>query len=86
MATVLARALCDGAGWSLGGGRRAALRADTDYDRQITFGEIGAYLARRVPWYLNVAGELAGAPAAYVQNVQVYPEGDPLVLFGRQGQ
>ena len=86
MATVLARALCDGAGWSLGGGRLAALRADTDYDRQITFGEIGAYLSRRVTWYLNVAGELAGSSAAYTQNVQVYPAGDPLVLFGREGQ
>ena len=86
MATVLARALCDGAGWSLASGRRAALRADTDYDRQITFGEIGAYLSRRVTWYLNVAGELAGSSAAYTQNVQVYPAGDPLVLFGREGQ
>ena len=86
MATVLTRALCDGAGWSLGGGRLAALRADTDYDRQITFGEIGAYLSRRVTWYLNVAGELAGSSAAYTQNVQVYPAGDPLVLFGREGQ
>ena len=86
MATVLARALCDGAGWSLVNGRRAALRADMDYDRQITFGEIGAYVSRRVPWYLNVAGELAGASVPYVQNVQVWPEGDPLVLLGRQGQ
>ena len=86
MATVLARALCDGAGWSLASGRRAALRADMDYDRQITFGEIGAYVSRRVPWYLNVAGELAGASVPYVQNVQVWPEGDPLVLLGRQGQ
>ena len=86
MATVLARALCDGAGWSLASSRRAALRADMDYDRQITFGEIGAYVSRRVPWYLNVAGELAGASAPYVQNVQVWPEGDPLVLLGRQGQ
>ena len=86
MATVLARALCDGAGWSLGGSRRAALRADADYDRQITFGEIGAYLVRRVPWYLNVAGELAGSSTPYTQNVQIYPAGDPLVLFGRQGQ
>ena len=86
MATVLARALCDGAGWSLGGSRRAALRADADYDRQITFGEIGAYLTRRVPWYLNVAGELAGTSTPYTQNVQIYPAGDPLVLFGRQGQ
>ena len=86
MATVLARALCDGAGWSLGGSRRAALRADADYDRQITFGEIGAYLTRRVPWYLNVAGELAGSSTPYTQNVQIYPAGDPLVLFGRQGQ
>ena len=86
MATVLARALCDGAGWSLASSRRAALRADMDYDRQITFGEIGAYVSRRVPWYLNVAGELAGASVPYVQNVQVWPEGDPLVLLGRQGQ
>ena len=66
--------------------RFAALRADADYDRQITFGEIGAYLTRRVPWYLNVAGELAGSSTPYTQNVQIYPAGDPLVLFGRQGQ
>ena len=59
---------------------------DADYDRQITFGEIGAYLVRRVPWYLNVAGELAGSSTPYTQNVQIYPAGDPLVLFGRQGQ
>ena len=86
MATVLARALCDGAGWSLGSARRAALRADADYDRQITLNEIGLYLSRRVAWYLNVAGELAGSSTSYVQNVQVYPLGDPTVLFGRQGQ
>ena len=67
-------------------GETVALRADMDYDRQITFGEIGAYVSRRVPWYLNVAGELAGASVPYVQNVQVWPEGDPLVLLGRQGQ
>ena len=87
MATVLARALCDGAGWSLGGSRRAALRADTDYDRQITFGEIGAYLSRRVA-LVSQRGRRIGRvfDAVYVQNVQVYPAGDPLVLFGRQGQ
>ncbi|HIS02436.1 MAG TPA: Ig-like domain-containing protein [Candidatus Pullichristensenella avicola] len=83
MATVLARALCDGAGWSIGLARRAALRADADYDRRITFNEIAQYAARRVCWYLDVAGELAGASASYVQNVQVYPQGDPFVLLGR---
>ncbi len=83
MATVLARALCDGAGWSVGNARRAALRADLDYDRRITLSEISQFISRRVTWYLNVAGELAGASAPYVQNVQVYPQGDPFVLFGR---
>ena len=83
MATVLARALCDGAGWSIGLARRAALRADADYDRRITFNEIAQYAARRVCWYLDVAGDLAGASASYVQNVQVYPQGDPFVLLGR---
>ena len=83
MATVLARALCDGAGWSLNRSRRGALRADLDYDRLITLNEIQLYATRRVPWYLNVAGRLAKAKNPYVQNVQVYPEGDPFVLFGR---
>jgi len=83
MATVLARALCDGAGWSLSRSRRGALKADLDYDRLITLNEMQLYAARRVPWYLNVAGKLSKAKNPYVQNVQVYPEGDPFVLFGR---
>ena len=83
MATVLSRALCDGAGFAIGGTHKSALRADMDYDRRITLNEMALYLSRRVTWYLNVAGELAGATTPYVQNVQVYPEGDPFVLFGR---
>lgn len=83
MATVLARALCDGAGWNIGTARRAGLRADLDYDGLITLNEIALYARRRVSWYLAVASKLSGAQANYVQNVQVFPQGDPFVLFGR---
>ncbi len=83
MATVLSRALFDGAGWNIDRARRSAPRADMDFDRRITLGEISLYAARRVTWYLNVAAELSGAPNPYVQNVQVFPRGDPFVLFGR---
>jgi len=36
----------------------------------------------RVNWYLDLANELTGGD--YRQSIQVYPEGDPLVLFERQ--
>ena len=83
MATVLARALCDGAGWSLSNARRGPLMADLNHDRKITLDEIFLYTSKRVMWYLQIAGELGGSASQYVQSVQVYPQGDPFVLFGR---
>ena len=77
MATVFARALADGAGWNISRSRRAAMRADLDMDRGLTLQELYQYTARRVTWYLNLVG------GGYRQNVQVWPEGDPFVLFAR---
>ena len=80
MATVFARALCDGAGWDITRARRAALRADTNMNRSITLQELYQYTSRRVGWYLQLVG------GKYAQNVQVYPEGDPFVVFEREAQ
>lgn len=78
MATVFARALCDGAGWSIDRGAQSAMNADVNYDGEITLNELGSYMHRRVNWYLNLAG-------GYVQNVRTYPEGDGFALFSRTG-
>ena len=82
MATVFARALCDGAGWSIDRGVPGTMGADANFDRSITMAELQDYLAGRVNWYLQIASDLTGED--YRQSVQVYPEGDPLVLFERQ--
>lgn len=76
MATVFARALCDGAGWSIDRGAQSAMNADADYDGEITLGELKNYMARRVSWYLDLAGD-------YAQTVRAYPEGDDCVIFAR---
>ena len=81
MATAFARALCDGAGWDIDRGARGTMGADSDYDGQITLAELQLYLQDRVSWYLNLASTLTGED--YRQSVQVYPQGDPLVLFER---
>ncbi len=83
MATVFARALCDAGGWSLDAASRSAMRADADYDGAVTMNELCAYAARRVAWYLNLAGSQTGEPGRYVQSVQAWPEGDGLVVFRR---
>ena len=44
MATVFARALCDGAGWSIDRGAQSAMNADADYDGEITLGELKNYM------------------------------------------
>lgn len=82
MATVFARALCDGAGWNIDRGARGTMGADRNYDGSITLGELQLYMAGRVNWYLDIASDLTGED--YRQNIQVYPEGDPLVLFERK--
>lgn len=81
MTTVFARALCDGAGWSVDRGEKMAMGADRNYDGTISFDELYRYMAHRVNWYLEIASKLTGE--SYRQSVQVYPEGDPFVLFGR---
>ena len=77
MATIMARALCEGAGWDLIGNRICTLKADADKSRQITVQEIYLYLSRRVMYYLEGSG--------VEQTVCVWPEGDQTVLFGRAG-
>lgn len=76
--TVFAWALCDALGWDVDDQRRGPLSADTDYDGKITLWEAYLYTDRRVMWYLSRAG------SQYVQDVQVYPEGDMFTLFERE--
>ena len=76
--TVFAWALCDAMGWDIDDQRRGALSADANYDGKITLWEAYQYTHRRVMWYLSRAG------SSYVQDVQVYPEGDLFVLFERE--
>ena len=82
MATAFARALCDGAGWDIDRNARSAMRADTDYDDRVTIGELQLYLESRVDWYIDLASSLTGT--RYRQNVQMFPAGDPMVLFERK--
>ncbi len=82
MATVFVRALCDGAGWDIDRSARGTLGADQDYNGAISLGELQSYMAGRVNWYLDLACEFTGED--YHQSIQVYPEGDPLVLFTKQ--
>ena len=79
MSTVFARALCDAAGWNMDRSAPSALNADVDYNRAITLDELGAYLSKRVMWYLNIAG-------SYTQSVSVYPQNDPGIVFERAGE
>ena len=85
MATVLARALCAAGGWDINLAARTAMRADGNTNGQVTLNELHAYVARQVMYYLREAGRQNGAasPYAYVQSVQVWPEGDGLVVMQR---
>lgn len=75
MATVFARALCEGAGWDLIRDKVCTMKADANLDRTVTLREMYAYLTRRVPHYLK--------DTQAVQDVRVYPEGDGFVLCAR---
>jgi hypothetical protein len=79
MSTVFARALCDAAGWNMDRMAPSAMNADTNYDSCITLDELATYLAGRASWYLNLSGP-------YAQNVVVYPENDPGVVFARTSE
>jgi len=83
MSTVFARALCEAGGWNIDRGARTALRADRNYDGRVTLTELYAYAERRVMWYLNQTGRLTDAVDQYVQTVQLWPEGDRLVVMQR---
>lgn len=81
MATVFARALCDGAGWDMDRSARGTMGADADFDGQVTLQELYQYMTRRVNWYLKIASQLTGE--VYEQSVQLYPQGDPFVIYAR---
>lgn len=83
MSTVFARALCEAGGWSIDRGANTALRADRNYDGRVTLTELYTYAARRVMWYLNLTATLTGVTDQYVQTVQLWPEGDGLVVMQR---
>lgn len=83
MATVFARALCEAGGWDLERAARGPMRADADYDGVVTLNELYRYTARRVMWYLNLAGGRRGQENAFIQTVQVWPEGDAAPVFTR---
>ncbi len=76
--TVLARSLCEGAGWDFIGNKRSAMRADADFDGTVTLADMAVFLKQRVRWYLEQTG------GDYEQTVQVYPENDGFVLFQRE--
>lgn len=76
--TVLARCLCEGAGWDFIGDKRSAMRADVDFDGTVTLSDMAEFLDQRIEWYLEQTG------GTYEQNVQVYPENDGFVLFQRE--
>lgn len=82
MATVFARALCDGAGWNIDLDARSTMGADRNYDDSITLNELYLYMRDRVNWYLDIASGLTGE--RYSQSVQLYPEGDPFTIFERK--
>ena len=81
MATLFARALCDGAGWSIDRSRVSSMGADVNYDGRISIGELAGYMQGRIDWYLDIVEEKTGV--RYRQDIQVYPEGDPLILVDR---
>ena len=81
MTTIFARAFCTGAGWNIDRDRVGSMDADVNYDGKISIGELADYMQGRIDWYLDIVEDKTGT--RYRQNIQVYPEGDPLVLVDR---
>ena len=73
MATVFGRSLAEGAGWDLIKDKSVVMKADLQRDRVITLHEIYVYTKKRTNWRLSTS--------SVRQNVQVYPMGDPIILF-----
>ena len=70
------------AGWDIDRDQRGTMGADFNYDGKITMAEMQIYLQERVNWYMDIVSGITGQD--YRQSVQVYPQGDPLVLFERK--
>lgn len=81
MTTIFARALCSGAGWSIDRKRVSSMDADANYDGLLTLGELADYMQQRIDRYLDFVEESTGIQ--YRQNIQLYPQGDPLILVDR---
>lgn len=77
MATLFARAVCEGCGWSIDAAARRAMRADINYDNAVSLDELYRYARRRVMWYLGLTH------SGHVQTVQTAPEGSVAPLFER---
>ncbi|MBR1560016.1 MAG: Ig-like domain-containing protein [Clostridia bacterium] len=80
MATVFARAVCEGCGWSIERAARGDLLADANDDDRVSLDELYRYAARRVTAYLALDS------GRYVQTVRVSPEGETHGLFERSGR
>ncbi len=74
-AAIMARSLCEGAGWDIIYDRSVTLKADTNRDKLVTVQEIYEYTRRRVTHYLE--------GTSVTQTVYLYPQGDQTVIFGR---
>ena len=57
----------------IGKDKTVVMKADLQRDRVITLHEIYVYTKKRTNWRLSTS--------SVRQNVQVYPMGDPIVLF-----
>ena len=80
VATAFARAVCEGGGWNMERGVRAAMRADVNLDGMVTLDELFQYVSRRVTQLLSLGD------GDYAQIVQVSPEGDVGSLFERAAE
>lgn len=77
MATLFARAVCEGCGWNIDRAQRRAMLADVNYDDVVSLDELFNYARRRVMWYLSLTG------AGYAQTITAFPQGDVSPLFER---
>ena len=78
-AAIMARSLCEGAGWDIIYDRSVSLKADADRDRKVTVREIFEYARRRVAHYLE--------GTSVTQTVYLFSDGGgDTVLFGKAPQ
>ena len=83
MDTVFARALCEAGGWDVDRGAWSAMRADLNYDNEVTMAELYGYLTRRALWLLSRADALNGESGVQPQTIQLWPRTDGGVVFAR---